>query len=77
MTFKLRQIFLWLGFVLLLSGACRLERPSCTLSFEKSRHADVGATASAFDPDYVPNKLVGVGAYADLNIFRLFGDGLA
>jgi hypothetical protein len=33
----------------------------------------VGGTVSAFDPDYIQNKLVGLGAYADLNIFHGIG----
>jgi hypothetical protein len=33
----------------------------------------VGGFASGFEPDYVPNKLAGVGAYADLNVFRRYG----
>jgi hypothetical protein len=28
----------------------------------------IGGTASAFDPDYVQNKLIGIGAYVDLDI---------
>ena len=33
----------------------------------------VGGTVSAFDPDYVQNKLVGIGAYVDLNVFHGLG----
>jgi hypothetical protein len=34
---------------------------------------DAGGFASIFDPDYVPNKLVGGGAYVDLNLFHGIG----
>ena len=33
----------------------------------------VGGTASIFNPDYVSQKLSGVGAYVDLNLTRRFG----
>jgi opacity protein-like surface antigen len=33
----------------------------------------VGGTASAFDPDYIHNKLVGIGAYVDLDIQHHLG----
>src|SRR5580698_7773366 len=33
----------------------------------------VGGTVSAFDTNYVSNKLVGVGGYVDLNVFRGIG----
>ncbi len=33
----------------------------------------VGGTASGFAPDYVPQKLIGVGAYVDVNIFHGIG----
>lgn len=33
----------------------------------------VGGTVSAFDPDYIQNKLVGIGAFADLNVFHGLG----
>jgi hypothetical protein len=33
----------------------------------------VGGTVSAFHPDYIPDKLAGVGAYVDLNIFHGLG----
>jgi len=33
----------------------------------------VGGTTSVFDPDYIPTKLVGLGAYVDVNLFRGIG----
>ncbi len=33
----------------------------------------VGGTVSAFDPDYIQNKLVGVGAFVDVSIFHGIG----
>ncbi len=33
----------------------------------------VGGTVSGFAPDYVPNKLIGAGAYVDVNIFHGIG----
>ena len=38
----------------------------------------MGGTVSAFDPDYIQNKAVGIGAYADLNLFHGIGiEGVA
>jgi hypothetical protein len=41
--------------------------------FKSPLSLTVGGTASAFQPDYIPNKLAGVGAYVDLNIFHGIG----
>lgn len=42
-------------------------------AFRESVTLDLGGTASVFDPDYVPTKLVGVGGYLDLNLFHGVG----
>jgi hypothetical protein len=41
--------------------------------FKSPLSLTVGGTVSAFQPDYIPNKLAGVGAYVDLNVFHGFG----
>ena len=33
----------------------------------------VGGTVSVFDPDYIQNKLVGAGAFIDVNLFHGIG----
>ncbi len=42
-------------------------------AFKSPLSLTVGGFASAFEPDYVPTKLGGVGAYVDLNIFHGVG----
>jgi hypothetical protein len=41
---------------------------SAPAAFRSPISLTVGGTASAFDPDYIQNKLVGIGAYLDLDI---------
>jgi hypothetical protein len=74
MRFKrnLLAFFLFLG---LLAGAdsriCRAQ--AAPAAFQEKVTLDVGGMASAFDPDYVPNKIAGAGGYVDLNLFHGVG----
>ena len=49
------------------------EAQSAPAAFKEPFTLDLGGTVSVFDPDYVPNKLVGVGGYLDLNVFHGVG----
>jgi hypothetical protein len=42
-------------------------------AFKSPFSLTVGGSASAFEPDYISNKLVGVGAYVDVSIFHGIG----
>ena len=54
-------------------GVCGLYGQVVPSAIHSPISLTVGGTASVFKPDYVENKLGGVGAYVDLNVFRSFG----
>jgi hypothetical protein len=54
-------------------GAATSQAQVAATAFRSPISLTVGGTVSAFEPDYIPNKLVGLGAYADLNIFHGIG----
>jgi Outer membrane protein beta-barrel domain len=60
-------------FLLLGIGAASSSAQVTPSAFRSPLSLTVGGTVSAFEPDYVPTKLAGVGGYADLNIFHGFG----
>ncbi len=57
----------------LLAGIGTASAQVSPSAFRSPISLTVGGTASAFDPDYISYKLVGVGAYIDLNIFHGIG----
>ncbi len=61
-------LLLLLGF-----GAASASAQVAPSAFRSPISLTVGGFASGFKPDYVPNKLGGVGAYVDLNVFHGFG----
>lgn len=70
---KLAILFLVPTALLLSAGPARLQAQVVASATKGTFSVTVGGTASAFKPDYVPNKLGGVGAYVDVNLFRGIG----
>ena len=62
---------LFLSLLLLGSGSVRAQVAAA--AFKSPISLTAGGTLSAFEPDYIPNKLAGVGAYVDLNLFHGIG----
>jgi len=58
---------------LLAAGSGQLHAQVKPAAFRNPFSLTAGATVSAFKPDYIPNKLGGVGAYVDLNLFHGIG----
>lgn len=63
--------FFFFFFLLLNSGWIRAQ--VAPAAFKSPISLTAGGMVSAFEPDYIPNKLAGVGAYVDLNIFHGIG----
>jgi len=59
-------------FLLLLSQGIVRAQVAAT-AFKSPISLTAGGMVSAFHPDYIPNKLAGVGAYVDLNLFHGIG----
>jgi hypothetical protein len=59
--------------VLFVAGPAVMRAQVAPSAFRSPISLTVGGTASVFDPDYISNKLGGVGAYMDLNVFHGIG----
>lgn len=67
----LKALFFFPIFICFTSVAAKAQVvPSATRS---GLSLTAGGMVSIFKPDYVPNKLGGIGGYIDLNVFRGFG----
>jgi hypothetical protein len=75
MTFKTRPsaLFLFLFVVISVFGSIRSRAQVAPSAFKSGIALTAGATVSVFNPSYVPQKLGGVGAYVDLNLFHGLG----
>ena len=51
-----------------ISGGISASAQSAPSALRSPITLTVGGTASAFDPDYIQNKLVGIGAFVDLDV---------
>lgn len=71
MTWNKRFFAFFFFFLLLNSGSIRAQ--VAPAAFKSPISLTAGGMVSAFEPDYIPNKLAGVGAYVDLNIFHGIG----
>jgi len=62
-------------FALLFLCACNdfLSAQVTPSAFRSPISLTVGGTVSAFNPDYVQNKMIGVGGFVDLNLFHGVG----
>lgn len=60
-------------FLFLLLGSRFMRAQVAPTAFKSSISLTAGGMVSAFHPDYIPNKLAGVGAYMDLNLFHGIG----
>jgi hypothetical protein len=67
---KRRIPFVFSLFCVVLAGWASIvsSAQSAPSAFRSPITLTVGGTASAFDPDYIQNKLVGIGAFVDLDI---------
>jgi hypothetical protein len=63
----------FLFFFLLLLGHEFAHAQVAPTAFRSPISLTAGGMVSAFQPDYIPNKLAGVGAYVDLNLFHGIG----
>ena len=73
MTRKLAFAFSLFSVVLLGIGPAALKAQVVPSAFKSPISLSVGGMGSVFDPDYVSNKLGGLGAYVDLNLFHGLG----
>jgi len=64
----LPSVFFLFCVVILALNAVVAQAQTAPAAYRSPISLTVGGTASAFDPDYVQNKLVGIGAFVDLNI---------
>jgi hypothetical protein len=71
-TRKTIPIFL-LFFVFVLGASAALQAQVVPSAFRSPISLTVGGTVSVFNPQYIQNKLVGAGAYIDLNLFHGIG----
>jgi hypothetical protein len=65
--------FFFLFLFLLGIGATTSHAQVAPSAFKRGISLTAGAMVSAFEPDYVPYKLGGIGAYVDLNLFHGLG----
>jgi hypothetical protein len=75
MKLKFLPVFLVLLAVglALSAGSAAVEAQVAPSAFRPPLTLTVGGMVSGFNPEYGPNKLLGAGAYADVNVFRGFG----
>jgi hypothetical protein len=71
-TRKTTPIFL-LFFALVMGASAALEAQVVPSAIRSPISLTVGGTVSVFNPQYIQNKLVGAGAYVDLNLFHGIG----
>jgi hypothetical protein len=55
------------------AGSTSLHAQAAPAALKSPLSLTVGGMVSGFDPKYGPNKLLGIGAYADLNVFHGLG----
>jgi hypothetical protein len=72
-TRKATSSFLLFLAVLMGAGAASMQAQVVPSAIKSPISLTVGGTVSAFDPDYVQNKLVGAGAFVDVNLFHGIG----
>jgi hypothetical protein len=70
---KIIKPLLFLSFFSLFLTIATTQAQVAPSATRNSLTLTAGATVSVFKPDYVPNKLGGIGAYVDLNIFHGIG----
>jgi hypothetical protein len=74
MIFNNRTFTLFFSFLLPFGiGATTSQAQVAPSAFKGGISLTAGAMVSAFEPDYVPYKLGGIGAYVDLNLFHGLG----
>jgi Outer membrane protein beta-barrel domain len=59
--------------LLMVAGAMNLRAQPAPAAFKSGISLTAGGIVSAFHPDYVPDTLIGFGAYLDLNLFHGLG----
>jgi Outer membrane protein beta-barrel domain len=71
---KTRSIFCVVFYLLAaFAGAASIEAQVAPAAFKSPFSLTAGGFVSAFKPDYVDNKLGGIGAYVDVNLFHGIG----
>ena len=74
MTSKKIAIFFALAILSLFGvGSTTIHAQVAPSATRETLSLTVGGMVSAFKPDYVPNKLGGIGAYVDVNLFHGIG----
>jgi opacity protein-like surface antigen len=70
---KSTSTFLFFLAVLMGPGAASMHAQVVPSAIKSPISLTVGGTASVFDPNYIQNKLVGAGAFVDVNLFHGIG----
>jgi len=67
------RLFLFFALVFLGAGSINIKAQVVPSAFRKPFSLTAGGMVSGFQPNYGPNKLLGMGAYVDLNLFHGVG----